>query len=75
MTYILTGLVWLLYEEQNVEGKGRIEQAQLGSITVIQARDDDGLVQGDSSKYILKIEPVKFKVWGLSYYKKIIVIY
>ena len=75
MTCILTGLVWLFYEEQNIGGKGWMEKARLGCIPAIQARDDHGLIQGDSSEYVLKIDPRKFKVWGLSNYKKISAIY
>lgn len=52
-----------------------MEKAQLGCIPVIQARDDHGLNQGDSSEYVLKIDPRKFKVWGLSNYKKISAMY
>lgn len=50
-----------------------MEEAQLGGIIVIQERD--GLVQDDSNEYILKVDPKKSKVWGLSNYKNIIALY
>ena len=55
--------------------EGWVEEVQFADITIIQKGDEDGLLQCDSNEYILRVDPTKSKVLGLSNYKNIIAIY